>query len=184
MKFIPLENKKGAGLTDLFVFMVVAFALAIIVVVMVYIATVTYNNLASSDAIAKAIEGTSLNGTDVVGDTFGKVPNAYASLKWITVMLIVGMALSILISSFLVRTKPVFFIAYIFIWIIAIIVSVPMSNTYETIYTNELLAPTFSGFWGQTYIFLNLHIWITVIGALAGILMFINMSRAERGGVY
>lgn len=179
-----IKNKRGAGLTDLFVFMVVAFALAIICALFLYIGTTTYNNfLSHSEGFDKALEGTGMSSADVIGDTFGQVPNAYQSLKWITVMLIVGMAISILISSFLVNTHPVFFVAYLFIWIIAIIVAVPMSNAYEIIYQNKALSSTFAGFWGQTYIFLNLHIWITVIGGFAGILMFINMVRSRDEGL-
>lgn len=179
MKFV--QDKRGAGLTDLFVFMVVAFALVIIVVIMIYLATTTYNNLlANANVFDKALQGTGLNASDVITDTFGQVPNAYQSLKWITVMLIVGMILSIFISSFLVRTNPVFFVAYILVWIIAIIVAVPLRNVYEVIYQNPLLASTFSGLWGVSYIFLNLHIWITVIGGIAGIIMFINMIRQSK----
>jgi len=171
------KNKKGS-FADLFMFMIIAFTLSIMVVVMVYVGTETLSQLlANQEGFQRALEGTGLNATTVIMETFGQVPNAYTSLHWITVMLIVGMAMAILISSFLVRTKPVFFVAYILIWIIAIIVAVPLSNTYETISETPLLQDTFSGFWGQTFILLNLHIWITVIGGLAGIIMYINMVR-------
>ncbi len=180
MKNRITKNKKGA-LSDLFVFMIIAFTLAIAVVMLYYVGTETLSQLLSqADTFQTALDGTGLNATDVINDTFGQVPNAYQSLRWITAMLIIGMALSILISSFLVRTNPVFFVAYIFVWIIAIVVSIPLSNVYEEIYQNDLLATAFSGFWGQTYIFLNLPIWITVIGGLAGIIMFINMVRSNR----
>ncbi|KKL13923.1 hypothetical protein LCGC14_2520900, partial [marine sediment metagenome] len=43
---------------------------------------------------------------------------------------------------------------------------------------------TFSGFWGQTFIFLNLHIWITVIGGLAALIMFVNMIRTGGRGEF
>jgi len=179
-----MKNKKG-DLTQLFVFMVVAFVLALAVVIMYFVSTTTYDNLMEkgAPAIQKAL-GDSENATEIINSTYGKVPNAYQSLKWITTMLIVGMILSILITSFLVRVNPVWFVAYMFLWIIAIIVSVPISNTYETIYTNPTLADAFSGFWGQTYIFLNLPIWIGVIGALAGIVMFVNMVRQSQYGGY
>jgi|TARA_R100000093_G_scaffold58046_1_gene30317 hypothetical protein len=181
---IPRKNKRG-DFTALFVFMIIAFALSILVVVMYYVGTETFNQLLTNqEGIQKALEGTGLNATDVITDTFGQVPNAYQSLKWITTMLIVGMMLSILISSFMVRTRPVFLVAYVLIWIIAIIVSVPLSNVYDTVYQNDLLASSFAGFWGQTYIFLNLPLWITVIGGLAGILMFVNMVRGERYNEY
>ena len=181
MKFT--EDKRGAGFTDLFVFLVFAFVLALACGMFVYIGTTTYEALQNkSDAFQGGM--TSHNASEIIASTFGNVPNAYSALRWITVMLIVGMAISILVSSFLVATRPVFFVVYILIWIIAIIVSVPMSNAYETIYQTPHLATAFSGFWGQTFIFLNLPIWITVIGGLSGIIMFVNMIRVNKFGGY
>ena len=179
-----LKNKKG-DLTQLFMFMIISFILAIACVIMFFIATTTYDSLIDNAPAIQKVLGAGENATDIINSTFGEVPNSYQALKWITTMLIMGMALSILITSFLVRVNPVWFVAYIFLWIIAIIVSVPMSNTYETIYSTPTLASSFSGFWGQTFIFLNLPIWIAVIGAIAGIVMFVNMiKQSQYGGYY
>lgn len=171
-----MRNKKG-GLTDLFLFMAVSFAMVMFMVIMVYVGNTAYTKLnENSEAFQKAL-GTSGNATEIIDDSMGQVNVAYSSLKWISVMLIFGLALSILLSSFLVRTYPVFFVPYIFIVIIAVIISVPISNAYETIYQNPTLASTFEGFFGATWIFLHLPIWISVIGILAGVLMFINVIR-------
>jgi len=125
--------------------------------------------------------GSGTNATLLVQDTFGKVPNAYESLKWITVALLFGMLISIIISAYMARISPIFFIVYLFIWIIAIIVSVPLSNTFQEIYVNPTLSSTFSGFWSYYFIFENLPIWITVIGALCAIIMVINMIKVGEG---
>jgi len=170
-----MKDKRGA-LSDLFLFLAIAFVIAIFSVTMYFIGTKTLDSLRTNQGIQKGL-GNDGNATDIINSTMGKVVTAYQSLKWITFVLIFGFALSILISSFIVKTNPVFFVPYIIILVIAIIVSVPISNTYETIYQNPLMASSFQGFWGQTWIFLNLPIWITVIGILAGILMFINVVR-------
>ncbi len=180
---INIKNKKGA-LTDLFLFIIIAFVLAVVVGIFMYVGTTTNEKLMEqAPAIQKAL-GDNHNASEIIQDTFGKVPEAYDSLKWITTMLIVGMILSILITSFLINVKPVYFIPYIFIWIIAIIVSVPISNSYEEVYSNPVLASSFSGFYGQTYIMLNLPVWIAVIGGLAGIVMFVVMVRKSAYGGY
>jgi len=168
-------SKKGA-LSDLFLFMAIAFVIIIFSVIMLYVSTTTYNALQSNTGIQEGL-GSDGNATDIINHSFGQVLNAYQSLKWITFVLIFGFALSILITNFLVRTNPIFFVPYTIILVIAIIVSVPLSNSYETIYQNPLLADTFTGFYGATWIFLHLPIWITVIGLLAGLLMFINAVR-------
>ena len=169
---------------DLFVFMIAAFILSITCALFLYLATTTLDKLHENEGAIQKVLPDSENATQIIDDTFGKVPNAYQSLKWITTVIIIAMAISILLTSFLVRITPVFFIPYIFIWIIAITVSVPLSNAYETIYETPMLTATFSGFWGQTYIFLNLHIWVTVIGGLAMLIMFVNMIRQGQGGNY
>lgn len=168
-------NKKGA-MTDLFLFMAIAFVLVLFSVIMVYISTQTYTALKNNQGLQKGL-GNDGNASQIVDDTFGKVPTAYNSLKWITVMLIFGFAVSILITSFLVKTNPIFFVPYTIILIIAIIVSVPLSNSYADIYANPLLADTFAGFFGASWIMLHLPIWVTVIGLIAGVLMFVNVVR-------
>jgi flagellar biosynthesis protein FliQ len=178
MKIKTITKIKKGALSDLFIFMAVAFAIVMFSVVMYYIGNRTYDSLIlHSPQIQKAL-GNDGNATDIINHSFGKVLIAYESMKWITTMLIFGFALSILISSFLVKTNPIFFVPYIIILIIAIIVSVPLSNTYEVIYKNPVLASSFVGFWGATWIFLHLPIWITVIGIFAGVLMFINVVRS------
>lgn len=178
-----IKNKKGF-VGDIFVFMLVAFILSLMAGIFLYLGYAALDELHDhTDIIQKAI-GSKDNATTVINDTFGKVPNAYESLKWITVMLIVGMFLSILITYFLVRTRPVFFIAYLLVWIIAIIVSVPLSNAYEIVYQTPVLASSFTGFYGQTYIMLHFPIWVTIIGGLAGIILFVNLIKQSQYGGY
>lgn len=176
-----IKNKRG-GLSDMFIFMVVGFILALCCGIFVYIGSETYTQLLNNAGAFDNALGGAGNGTQIIQDTFGAVPNAYNSLKWITSMLLFGMVLSIMVTSFLVRTRPVFFVAYILIYIIAIVVSVPISNVYEVVYQTPTLATAFSGFYGQTYIFLNLPMWIALIGGLAGILMYIGMVKQSAGG--
>ena len=82
-------------------------------------------------------------------------------------------------GSYLLTTKPIFFIPYIFVVIIAIIVSVPLANSYETLMNDPTLASTFAGFTGSNWIMLNLPIWITIIGITGGIIMFSRLGKNE-----
>ncbi len=54
-----------------------------------------------------------------------------------------------------------------------------MSNAYETIMNNEVLAGTFAEFTGANWIMLNLPVWITIIGFVGGIIMYSQMGRRE-----
>jgi len=174
-------NKKG-GLTDLFLFMILGFILLVVSGIFLFIGHTMKEKLLESGVIEKTLEGTGENATQVIEMTMGKVVESYELLKWLTTVLIVGLMLSIFVTSYLVKVRPIFFVPYILLVIISIIVSVPLSNTYETLINHPTLASTFSGFVGGNFIWLNLPIWITVIGFGAGLIMFINVARSGREG--
>ncbi len=168
--------KKGNVFVNIFVWMIFAFVISLISVIMLFIANTTEAELLEKSAIFEKTMGD--NATAIIQGTMGVVANSFESFKWITVMLIVGMALSIMISAYFTIVKhPIFFIPYVLIMIVAVIVAVPISNTYEILTQNEILAPSFVGFWGQQFIFLNLPTWVTVIGFMSGILMVIGMVK-------
>lgn len=172
-------NKRG-GFTDLFIFMIFAMVIVLVSVVMIYIGNETESQL--QDTLGqmddlKDTEGN--NASQVITNTMGVTNLSFQALQWISVLLIGGMIISIFIGSYLVTTKPVFFVPYLFITIIAIVVSVPIANTYETLMNNETLSSTFSGFMGANWIMLNLPIWITIVGITGGIIMFSRMGKSE-----
>lgn len=169
-------NKRG-GMTDLFIFMIFAVAIVFICGIFIFI-----GGRATSE-IHEKLDGTNYAGdqnvTEIINNTFDHVNQAYQSLYWISIMLIVGMVISIFIGSYLVTTKPIFFIPYAFIVIIAVIVSVGISNAYEMVIADPTMADTFAGFVGANYIMLQLPIWIAVIGIVGGIIMFVRMGSKE-----
>lgn len=176
-------NKK-AGFTDLFIFMVVAFVIVLISGIFIFLGgkvTTEVHKTMDNQMFGET------NGSDIVDISLGKVNTSYQALYWISWFLMVGMVISIFIGSYLVTTKPVFFIPYAFITIIAVIVSVVISNAYETIIQTPDLASTFVGFLGANFIMLKLPIWISVIGIMGGVIMFVRMGSKEQdiyGGAY
>jgi len=178
-------NKKG-GMSDLFIFMIFSFAILLICGIFIYMGG---NILTEVHIEMDDMQFGDANTTQVIDDTFGKVNQAYQSLYWISIFLMVGMVISIFIGSYLVTTKPIFFIPYLFIVIIAIIIAVGLSNAYETVIQDPTLASTFAGFVGANFIMLQLPIWIAVIGIVGGIIMFVRMGSRENdlyggGSVY
>jgi len=171
-------NKQG-GFTDLFIFMIFALIIILVSVVFVYIGSQAEDQLQSSLGTMDLSDTEGNNASVVIDNTMGVVSTTYSALRWITVLLIGGMILSIFIGSYLVTTKPVFFIPYIFITMIAIVVSVPISNTYETLMSDGTLGTTFSSFFGASWIMLHLPIWITIVGITGGIIMFTRMGKKE-----
>ena len=169
------KNKMG-GFVDLFLFMILAVAIVFICAIFIYISGVATTQIhATMDNMTFG----SANTTEVINETFGAVDRSYQALYWISWFLIGGMIISIFIGSYLVTTKPVFFIPYIFIVIIAIIVSVGISNAYEMVIADPTMSATFAGFVGANFIMLQLPIWIAIIGITGGIIMFVRMGSKE-----
>lgn len=173
-----IENKKG-GFSDLFIFMIFAFVIVLVSVVWIYIGGQVEDKMQDTIGQMDLHDTLGNNASQVIDNSIGDFNSTISALHWITIFLIVGMILSIFIGSYLVTTKPIFFIPYIFIVIIAIVVSVPMANTYETIMNDATLSATFTGFTGASWIMLNLPIWITIIGITGGIIMFSRMGKRE-----
>jgi len=178
MKFIPKKNKKGA-FSDLFLLMIFALVIIFISVLFIYMGNITKDKLHDTIGNMDLHDTNGNNASQTIDNTFGDATASYQALTWIAVFLIVGMILSIFIGSYLVTTKPVFFIPYLFIVIIAIVVSVPMANSYEKIMTTPTLADTFTQFAGANWFMLNLPIWITIVGITGGIIMFSRMGKKE-----
>ena len=179
-----MKNKKG-GFTDLFLFIVFALVIVFISVIMIYVGNQAKDQLQSTLGEMPDLHDTEgHNASQVIDNTVGATVNSFQALHWIAVFLMVGMVLSIFIGSYLVTTKPIFFIPYLFIVIIAVIVSVPIANSYETILNEATLSSTFAGFTGANWIMLNLPIWITIVGIVGGIIMFSRMGRREERGYY
>lgn len=162
---------------DLILAIVLALILVVALVVITYAQNKTEDKLRELAPTLQESFSEDVNVTQVMDDTFGKVGDSYSSFKWISVALIFGFFMSILVSAFVVKTHPAWFIGYIFIVVISVIISVYISNTYETLMMDPILAETFlTGFFAANYIFIYLPIWITIIGILAGILMYINVD--------
>lgn len=174
-------NKRG-GFTDLFLFMIVALVIVLVSGVFIFLGGEVSNQL--HDTMDDMDIGGEKNGSELIDENFGAVNSAYGGLYWISILLIVGMIISTFIGSYLVTTKPVFFIPFIFVLIIAIVVSVGISNAYETIIADPILADTFAGFVGANFILANLPVWITVIGVAGAIIMFVRMGREQEQVYY
>jgi hypothetical protein len=170
-------NKKG-GMTDLFIFMILAFAIIFICAIFIYLGGRATDQIHETMDGMDGIAGEG-NVTEIIDDTFGAVNRSYQALYWISWFLIVGMVISIFIGSYLVTTKPIFFVPYAFITIIAVVISAGISNAYETVIADPTLASTFAGFTGANFIMLQLPIWISVIGIVGGIIMFVRMGSKE-----
>lgn len=177
-------NKKGA-VTDIFVFIILSFVVGVVCIMFYMISNITLDELNENAPSVQRSLSDGNNFTEIIKDTYQAYPRSLESLKWITVMLLVGLALGVMLSGYLViNVNKGFFILHIMIIILAVVIAVPLSNTYEILSEDATLSPYFSGFVGLGYIMNNLPSWTVVIGVLSSIIMLVGVIRSENQGGY
>jgi hypothetical protein len=163
-------NKKGSIL-DLVLAMMTMLLLSIIVIILVFFFLKFKTGFMSTNIISNGV-----NVTAQMGTYLDVMSNTYQMLYWMLPFLILSMFLGMAISSFLVKTNPIFFIVYIFIYVLSCILSPIFSNIYEMIASNPSLSEEFAKWVIVNYIFLYLPYWIIVFGAICGILVYSNVD--------
>jgi hypothetical protein len=166
-----LKQKKGE-LTDIMIFMITLFILAVGFFIIIYVIPSITEGLRTA-GLNNTVDGANaINSLDDLGNTVN-----YGFL-----MLFVGLVISVFITSFLVRSHPIFLFLYIFFLAITLFVGVYIGNTYYTyLETNTVFAST-----SNTANFINLvmnHIVeITLaVGALSMIIVFAKFNSGGSG---
>lgn len=171
-------NTKG-GLFDLILL------IAIIFVIFLFFAAALYAfDLLSGEVIGLVSLSTSdVNVTTAAENTFGAINLVMPTLRWAAVVIVIMMVLGIMVSAFLVKAHPVFFIVHISMTIVAVVMAVYVSNAYESILTSgNVLASTLQSFTGMNYIMLHLPVFITVIGIFGAVLLFVGITVDKESG--
>lgn len=175
-------NNKGFVFTDLFLMIAILIVMVVIFAGFIYFFGLINTNLRDIGVI-QGVNENNINMTQITDDSFGYLNIGAQNLRFLALAIFFGLLLSILISSFLIKVHPVFFIVYFFILITAIVSSFVISNVYEDLRTNEVLGDIMQSFTAIDYVIIYLPLVIIVTGAIAGILMFIGISRdSELGG--
>ena len=160
-----IKQKKGE-LTDMLIFVITLFILATgFFIIMFVIPSIT-------DGLRTAGLNNSIEGTNAIQslDNFNDIINNGFML------LSVGLVISMMITSFLVRTHPIFLFLYIFFLIVGLLLAVYLGNAYNAIENNPIFSTALSQatflHWWMNYIF---EITLAV-GALSMIIVFAKFS--------
>lgn len=125
-----------------------------------------------------------LNMTQISDNSFG---NFYAGVRALNVVgycLIFGMMLTIIISAFVVRSHPVFFVAYILLAVISVVLSIIVSMSYTSMLKDNMeLRSVFEGNPINHFIISNLPIWVTIVSLLGAIIVFSGVFLPQETGM-
>ena len=161
-----LKSKKGE-ITDMLIFVVTIFALGIGLFMMMYI-TPTISNGLRGAGLNNTVEGANaIDAMNSVGTTV--VNNGF-------LLLFVGLIISMMITSFLVRTHPIFLFLYILILAITLLLAAYLGNAYDQMIQNPIFASTLADATFINFILSHIVELSLAAGALSLIIMFSKFS--------
>lgn len=179
------QNRKGnigGIMLGLFLFIALSFIFAVISGVFYFMGSEVNDRLQEKAPDIQDSFSDGVNVSQIMHDTIGEMEGALSLMQWLTMLIIIGMVFAIIFSAYATREHPAWFFFYVLMLVVAVLVSIEISNLYEEIRTDPHLVESFSGFWGQNWIFANFPLWVSVVGVIAGIIIFINMIRVHSEG--
>jgi hypothetical protein len=175
-----LGNKKAQGLFDLIVWIVIAF-----VVLLFFAGWKLGFGMVTNELLSVQTPDNDLgiNISDTAGKSFGVVNTGLNGLHLLAFALFFGMGLSILLSNFLIKVHPAFFIIFVLVTLVAIILSFYISNVYTELSGDSVFGSALNEFKMMSFVMTFLPLWVTVIGFLSAIFLYSGMMRdAGQGG--
>lgn len=172
---MKLKNKRG-NYGSVFMFLVMAFLIVVFFGLM-YWGFGQMNNVLTSVHFTMGNGEGYNNFSNVVSSTWGHVYSAYGQLKTLSYVLIIGMILTILISSWIVKSPPIFLVVYLITSIGSIILAVYLSNSYQTLLLNTTFGATLQSFKGASYLLLELPYVAAVVSVLSGLISLIGLNK-------
>lgn len=184
-KFI--DDKKGfMELFNIYTFIVVAFLAVVLFGGMIFVMgqlNTTFHQIGINNDLTQANSPMYVNMTQAAENTIGQVNSATQALRMVAITLIFSLILATFVTNAMMKIHPAFFFAYVLIVFLAIILSAPVSNAYETLLTSNIYDGLLLSFTGANWILLNLPFVVAVTGILGGTFLFINMIRTGGGGL-
>jgi hypothetical protein len=183
-KIPKIKGKKGS-VFDLVLILGLLFLIPFVFGALGILVSSVHDGFASVGSIA--IGNETINVTQFSDNTIGRVDDNFNNYRFIGVCLILAEIIIFLGTNFYIRTHPLMFIPYIFFIGIIVIVSVPLSNAYQTLLQN----PQITVILGTSQVSNMLNYWMiylpitmTVLGFVGAVLLFINITRdpAEQFG--
>lgn len=162
-------NKRGDA-TDILIFSLLIFTFAIVLFVFTFVIPEITDGLRAG-GLNNTAEGS--NAIDELED-FGSqgIQNGFF-------LFFVGLLIANLISSFLVRTHPIFLFLYFFILVITVLVGTFLGNAYDQLRNTPIFADQLAS---QTLINIVMENYILIIIGTAGLSMIIVFAKFSSFG--
>lgn len=179
MKLKPLMNKKGSIL-DPIILIVVAFVVLFFFGFMVYAFGIINGITTNIDA---NVGNVSISET--FDATLGQFNTGLQLLRIIAIAIVFGMIFTIFVSNYLTKSHPIFYVVYILLAGVLFLISVLVSNAYETIInaSSTSFGPTLQSFTAMHWIMMHLPSFIAIVTLLGAFFLFMGKEDRTFGGI-
>ncbi len=165
-----IQKDKRGDVTDMLIFLILVFTFGVILFVLSFAVSEISDGLRIS-GLNNTAEGTS--GIDQLEDFGVKgIQRGYF-------LLFVGFIISTLLTSFFVRTHPIFMFLYIFILGLTIFIGTFLGNAYNSLVNNPAFTEQLAS---QTLINLVMNNIVTILVAVGALSMIIVFSKFSSFG--
>ncbi len=165
-------NKKAQ--TEILTWIVIALTVAL------FLGLWVYGHGLLTDALTSIGVQSGTNISEAAESTFGQMNDAMANgVAILGFVILFATALSILINNYFIREHPAVLIIHILVTLLAVVVSVYVSNTYANLLTGQPFSSNLIAMKAVSYIMLHLPTWVTVIGIFGAIILAIRIIRTR-----
>ncbi len=165
-----ISKDKRGDVTDMLIFVILIFAFAIILFVLTFVVS----------EISDGLRTGGLNNTDEGSNAIDQLDSfGVKGIQRGFFLLFIGFIISTLLTSFLVRTHPIFMFLYIFVLGITIFIGTFLGNAYNDLVNNPIFAEQLAS---QTLFHLVMDNIITILVAVGALSMIIVFSKFSSFG--
>ncbi len=163
------KNKRG-DVTDMLIFLILIFVFAMILFIFTFVIS----------EISDGLRTSGLNNTNEGSDAIDQLDSLGSKgIQRGFFLLFIGFIISTLLTSFLVRTHPIFMFLYIFVLGITIFIGTFLGNAYNALVTNPIFSEQLIS---QTLFILVMDNIITILVAVGALSMIIVFSKFSSFG--
>lgn len=159
-------NNRGE-LTDVMIFMITVFILAVGLFILMFIVPTISNGLRNAGLNNSAEGINAINSMDYFSTH--TINNGY-------LMLFVGLLISVMITSFMVRTHPIFLFLYILFLGVSILLAFYLGNIYHDLTANPIFSNMVNTATYSNLIMSHIAEITLAVGALSMIIVFAKFS--------
>jgi hypothetical protein len=160
-----MKQKKGE-LTDIMIYLITLFVLGAGFIVIIFVIP----------SITGGLRTAGMNSSVTGSNAIDSLEGMTGIINYGFLFIFIGLIISMMITSFMVRTHPIFLFLYIFFLAITILLSFYLGNAYEQISANPAFATALSHGTFITLVMSHIAAITLLTGALSMIIVFSKFS--------